>query len=52
MTDEIIVARVGAKAPTFSAQAYHKNEVIDVSLEDYAGKWVVLFFYPADFTFV
>jgi len=29
-----------------------KDDVVNTKLSDYAGKWVVLFFYPADFTFV
>lgn len=43
---------VGKKAPNFTAQAYYKGEFKQVNLEDYKGKWVVLFFYPGDFTFV
>ncbi|HEX7675542.1 MAG TPA: peroxiredoxin [Bdellovibrio sp.] len=40
-------------APQFSTQAvFDGGEVKDVSLGDYKGKWVVLFFYPLDFTFV
>src|SRR3990172_291954 len=42
---------INAPAPDFSAQAFHKNEVKDISLQQYRGKWLVLFFYPADFTF-
>jgi alkyl hydroperoxide reductase subunit AhpC len=44
--------RVGAPAPHFAAKAYVAGEFKDVSLKDYAGKWVCLFFYPLDFTFV
>lgn len=44
--------RLNIKAPEFKAQAYHKNAFKEVNLEDYKGKFVVLFFYPADFTFV
>jgi alkyl hydroperoxide reductase subunit AhpC len=29
-----------------------KGKFLNVKLSDYAGKWVLLFFYPADFTFV
>lgn len=36
----------------FKANAFHNNDVKKISLSDYKGKWVVLFFYPADFTFV
>ena len=39
-------------APNFNAEAFIDNEVRKISLSDYRGKWVVLFFYPADFTFV
>ncbi len=43
---------INAKAPAFEAKAYHKGEIKTVTLADYKGKWVVLFFYPADFTFI
>jgi alkyl hydroperoxide reductase subunit AhpC len=39
-------------APGFTTQAVVGNEIKEVSLSDYAGKWVYLFFYPFDFTFV
>ena len=39
-------------APLFEAQAYHDGQIKTVKLADYKGKWVVLFFYPADFTFI
>ena len=45
--------QVGKKAPEFSGvSAYKAGEFTSVSLADYAGKWLVLFFYPRDFTFV
>ena len=44
--------RINTPAPDFTLDAYHNDEVVKVSLSDYKGKWVVLFFYPADFTFV
>lgn len=44
--------KVGRKAPDFTAPAYHKGEFTSVKLSDYLGKWVVLCFYPGDFTFV
>jgi len=47
-----MVARVGAKAPDFTLDAYAGGEMKKVSLADSKGKWVVLFFYPLDFTFV
>jgi peroxiredoxin 2/4 len=43
---------VGKKAPSFSAKAVQKDNITDWSLEDALGKYVVLFFYPLDFTFV
>ena len=46
--------KIDTPAPTFSLSAYdpQKDDVIKVNLEDYKGKWTVLFFYPGDFTFV
>ncbi len=44
--------QVGRKAPSFSMQGIIRREIRDVHLDDYSGKWVVLFFYPGDFTFV
>jgi len=46
------LARVGAKAPDFEAPAYQNGNFGQVKLSDYLGKWVVLCFYPGDFTFV
>jgi alkyl hydroperoxide reductase subunit AhpC len=47
-----IQAKVGEPAPTFTLDAVVGSEFKKVSLTDYRGKWVVLFFYPLDFTFV
>ena len=44
--------KVGEKAPEFSLEAYAGGEIKTVSSSDYKGKWVLLFFYPRDFTFV
>jgi peroxiredoxin (alkyl hydroperoxide reductase subunit C) len=44
--------KLNEKAPSFKTQALVNNEFKEVSLDDYKGKFVVLFFYPADFTFV
>jgi len=44
--------QVGKKAPDFSAPGYQKGSFINVNLSDYLGKWVLLCFYPGDFTFV
>ncbi len=43
---------VGKPAPEFSAEAFHNNKIIKISLKDFKGKWVILAFYPADFTFI
>ena len=43
---------VGRKAPDFTAPAYHKGSFTPVSLSSFLGKWVVVCFYPGDFTFV
>jgi NADH-dependent peroxiredoxin subunit C len=43
---------INQKAPYFEAEAFVDNEIKKINLNDYRGKWVVLFFYPADFTFV
>lgn len=43
---------VGKKAPEFKAKAVIKDQTCDLSLADYAGKYVVFFFYPLDFTYV
>ena len=44
--------RVATKAPDFKMQGVFKGEFKEFSLSDYKGKWVVLFFYPLDFTFI
>lgn len=46
------IARVGEPAPGFTLDAVVGGEFKKISLADYRGKWVVLFFYPLDFTFV
>lgn len=43
---------VGKKAPDFAAPGYQKGKFISVKLSEYLGKWVLLCFYPGDFTFV
>lgn len=44
--------KINSSAPLFEAEVYHQEEIRKVKLEDYRNKWVVLFFYPADFTFI
>jgi peroxiredoxin (alkyl hydroperoxide reductase subunit C) len=43
---------INSQITDFKLQAYHNDEFKTVSHEDLRGKWSVLFFYPADFTFV
>ena len=43
---------VGKKAPDFTAPAYFEGKFVNVKLSEHLGKWVVLCFYPGDFTFV
>lgn len=47
-----MVARVGKIAPAFKATAVVDGAFQEVSLDDYKGQYVVLFFYPLDFTYV
>jgi alkyl hydroperoxide reductase subunit AhpC len=44
--------KVGQPAPDFETKAYINGEIKAVKLADYRGKWVMLYFYPGDFTFV
>jgi len=48
----MVEAKVGQKAPDFESPAFYKGEFKNIKLSDYLGKWVVLCFYPGDFTFV
>jgi len=43
---------VGRPAPDFVAPAYHKGKFVSFKLSEFLGSWVVLCFYPGDFTFV
>jgi peroxiredoxin (alkyl hydroperoxide reductase subunit C) len=43
---------IGRKAPDFTAPAYFNGNFVNVRLSEYLGKWVLLCFYPDDFTFV
>jgi len=50
----LIQATVGQPAPDFRMRSTKNLETLEeeVALDDYKGKWLVLFFYPLDFTFV
>jgi hypothetical protein len=47
-----MIAKVGRPAPDFEASAYFDGGFKNIRLSDHKGKWVVLCFYPGDFTFV
>lgn len=47
-----VTAKVGKPAPDFEAAAYVDGGFKNIKLSDYKGKWVVVCFYPGDFTFV
>ncbi len=47
-----VKARVMCPAPKFEGMSWHTDQFKKISLDDYKGKYVVLFFYPLDFTFV
>lgn len=44
--------KINQIVPEFKLQAYQGDEIKDIELSDYKGKWVVVMFYPADFTFI
>lgn len=46
------MALIGKEVLPFKASAYHNGKFIEVSDADFKGKWSVVCFYPADFTFV
>lgn len=44
--------KINSTVPDFEAEIYHKNDIKKVKFSKFKGKWVVLVFYPADFTYV
>ena len=52
MSSHASVIAVGRQAPAFSGTAFADGQFKELSLGDYKGKYLVLFFYPLDFTFV
>jgi peroxiredoxin (alkyl hydroperoxide reductase subunit C) len=46
------MVKVGTQAPDFKSKAYVAGQFKEIGLKDFSGKWVCLFFYPLDFTFV
>lgn len=51
-TPALQLPKIPAPAPDFKGIAVHNNEFKELSLKDFRGKYLVLFFYPLDFTFV
>ena len=49
---KMVTAKVGTKAPDFQAPAYYHGKFGTVKLSDFLGKWILVCFYPGDFTFV
>jgi NADH-dependent peroxiredoxin subunit C len=43
---------IGRRLPDLELQAFHDEQTKQIKFSDYAGKWMVLVFYPADFTFI
>jgi hypothetical protein len=50
--DRQTMVQVGKPAPDFTAPALYTGKFMNISLSEYKGKWVLLCFYPGDFTFV
>lgn len=46
------MVKINEKVPDFELEAYQNEQTKKIKLSDYKGKWVVLIFYPADFTFI
>ena len=49
---QMVQARVGKPAPDFELSALVGKGFKNIRLSDYKGKWIVICFYPGDFTFV
>lgn len=52
MSQEFINSLIGSYVPDLELKAYHNKGIETLNLRSYKGQWLVLFFYPADFTFV
>lgn len=44
--------QIGDKVPDASFKVFHENDERKMKISDFKGKWLILFFYPADFTFI
>ena len=48
----LMMGQVGKKITDLEFEVFHKEDIKKVKLSDFEGKWLILVFYPADFTFV
>ena len=46
------LVRIGQAIPDFNLEAFQHEKIKKIKLSDYRGQWLILFFYPADFTFI
>ncbi len=46
------MVKIDQKVPDVELEAFHSGKIKKIKLSDYKGKWIILLFYPADFTFV
>ena len=46
------MVRIGEQAPDFILKGIFQGKVSDFAIQSFQGKWLILFFYPADFTFI
>src|SRR3989344_4317313 len=47
-----LMVKIGEKIPDFGLDIFYEEKIKKIKLSDYKDKWLILFFYPADFTFV
>ncbi len=52
MIDTTKMIQIDQKIPDLEMEAFHNEEIKSIKLSDYKGKWLILIFYPADFTFI
>lgn len=50
--DDNLPATIGETVADLECETFHADEIKKMKLSDYRGRWLVLFFYPADFTFI
>lgn len=50
--ENVELVKINQEVADFEVESFQENKIRKVKLSDFKGQWVVLFFYPADFTFV